>query len=332
MNLLKRLFGRHKKPQPPPPPVITKPVKHPKPVPVPPPPPPLQRYIGLNLVNFTSFSGVPGVMDATKQIYAGLTADGGKPVGRIPGGTEANRFNPATVQADADDLVLQVANLKTLGASAIIVINQYDGSSADDIAMLDECHRQGVEVLGVEANEIYLGKYHPPGTEVEDMVADYMDEAAARCAYIKSQYPGTRFGLVIMPIAGMRDTNNTDRPEVALDKSNTWNAVVLAATFGDYFEQHVYPDGQFLADAVNAIASQDYGKPIWITETNASGTQDQQAQWVDLLMDALPAMPNVPVVVFHSGPTGGNKWTALKVSGGSFKFTPFGQAMKDRKK
>lgn len=349
MRFLDFLFGRNRKPEPtPPPPVLSKPVIKPKPKPTPgpnpgpvPPPVTVARYAGLNLINFANFSPVTGVIDEVKLIYTGLKKGGVRPLGRIPGGTEANYFRPSTVLADADDLVRQVANLKTIGADALLVLNHFTGTTADDVAMMEECKAQGVTVFAIEGgNEAYLGKYNtdidkhlPVDQQCQIAVDRYLVEAQARCTNIKSLYPGTKFGLTIMPAAGMRDTNNSDTgPDVAV-KSATWNAAVTAATFGDFYQQHFYPDGVNLDASLLAFTAQKFNKPVYITETNCSGTQDQQAQWFNILTDGLASVSWAPVVIWHSGPTGGNKWTVMKVNIGqdAFAVTPFGQAMLDRK-
>lgn len=331
MSSLDFLFGRNHKPAPPPPPpVLSKPVHKPKPKPKPgpvPPPVTVARYAGLNLINFANFSPVTGVIDEVKLIYTGLKKGGAKPLGRIPGGTEANYFRPATVLADADDLVRQVANLKTIGADALLVLNHFTGTTADDVAMMEECKAQGVTVFAVEGgNEAYLGKY-------STTVQAYLVEAQARCTNIKNLYPGTKFGLTIMPAAGMRDTNNTDPGPAVIEKAREWNAAVTAAAFGDFYQQHFYPDGVNLDAALLAFSAQKFTKPVYITETNCSGTPDQQAQWFNILTDGLASVSWAPVVIWHSGPTGGNKWTVMKVNIGqdAFAVTPFGQAMLDRR-
>lgn len=321
MNLA-NLF--HRKPKP------TKPAPQPTPQPEPPKPKAL-RYVGLNMAGSIQFTGMSGVKDQVGQVSTGLNKDGTLRLYRYPGGTDANSFYPLGESAGALQQMVQEA--LDLHADAVILVGNNTGTFADDLALIDAFVKAGIYVRAFEVgNEAYLGKY-----KIE--VADYIAETRDRIANIKKHYPELQCGIAIMPIDGMKDTNNDEAPPKTAEqqaklearlkaKSEDWNGAILNSGVGDFYVQHFYPDGSEFAEAITVFAGQRYNKPVYLTECNASGTPEQQAAFYRAFAPVLRTLDWVPVVCWHNGPARGAKWPVVRITDKG-TITPWGQAMID---
>jgi hypothetical protein len=271
------------------------------------------------------------VIALVAQVMGGLNRDGSKPIVRQPGGTEANSFYPRG--EDYDTLHKQVSDTMALGGN-VILVGGNTSAPEDDLAQIDINELSGNLTVAFEVgNEPYLRKY---AIEVQDYIANARD----RIANIKKYYPSLPCGVAIMPTRGMKDTNNDEAPagtpeqqakreEKLAQKAEAWNSAIIASGIGDFYVQHFYPDGDHIETATEAFAAQRFNKPVYLTETNASGTPEQQAEFYRQFAPVLRTLDWVPVVCWHNGPSGGGAWPVVKVSKDGAVITAFGQAMID---
>ena len=295
-----------------------------------PPAPPVQN-IGLNMANSTKFTDDPTVVDYTKQVLAGLSKKGSKPTGRYPGGTDANYFFP--LGADSENLSKMVQDSITFGMDVIVVGNN-TGTMDDDICLIEAFKSKGKNPIAFEVgNEPYLTKKYNLTVE------QYLNIVKPRIANIKKHYPTMKCGVSIMPIRGMKDTNNGS-PEIILTPAQqekleaknalvaeAWNKYIIDSGVGDFYIQHFYPSAENMEEAINVFTGQKYDKPLYLTETNTAGTSEQQVDFYRLFSPIVRKLEWCPVVIFHAGPAAGENWPTVRIQGKNITITPFGQAM-----